>query len=329
VIPENEAIMKTFLVDVSTLALAGVGESTDPGADLVLTTGHVADAVRKIRAARVYDGMFRCFANATTPEGVAAFIKRYQGPAKASKAFMTFRQGDAELTAGLTSVPARGVDSRWLKEARAMHRCVELWTLVRDEKLAQLREQIRWHSDEGGLAVLYHEPPSGATGDTGDAKPHPVVIASAKVRPVLFKSFIPNDPVQPSLFYVQQVINQHVAASVEARVLWNAKLKAMTLHFVPRDLLGGLWLQFALAFTGNKRFEKCPNCGEWFEVSREAARESRQYCSDTCRTTTHQKRKEDAILRYLKGELPKEIAKSLDTTVARVMKWIGPVINLP
>ena len=52
-----------------------------------------------------------------------------------------------------------------------------------------------------------------------------------------------------------------------------------------------LWVQLALAVAGNKQYERCRHCATYFEIGPGAARNSRVYCSETCRAAAYRKRK--------------------------------------
>lgn len=55
----------------------------------------------------------------------------------------------------------------------------------------------------------------------------------------------------------------------------------LRLTFQVASLLGAMWLQFALAIDGNRRYETCPVCGDWWDAT--ASRADRETCSDRCR----------------------------------------------
>jgi len=312
--------VRTICLDTNTLlSLANVGEFADALAELFHETN------RKPRGVRVSDGMFLRFADAATLQGLADFVRRY-GTASTDtvKSVAVFRHGDNELKLLVTNGHVAESLGRWEDSARAMRECVRLWRLIRNRDLNRLRRHIRWESDEAGLSVRFHGPVNAEAGSPEDDTPeNPVVIASAAVRPEVFRRLTPDDIVQPALFFIQHEINEHLAGNIDARVLWDAAAKAMRLNFVPRDLLSGLWLQFASAFTGNKDFDSCPECGEWFEVSANAARKSRRYCSDNCKTKAYQERKVKALLLFAAGKKPKEIAKELGVETEAVKKWVA------
>ena len=65
------------------------------------------------------------------------------------------------------------------------------------------------------------------------------------------------------------------------------------LSFRPRHLLGAMYLQLALEFTGEKAHRKCEVCERWFEIGTgdNANKATRLYCSDGCRMKAYRRRK--------------------------------------
>jgi hypothetical protein len=71
---------------------------------------------------------------------------------------------------------------------------------------------------------------------------------------------------------IQIEINDHLMKNVAAQILWNAVGTTLDTYFVPKNLLGAMWLQFARALIWppeESRQEK--NCAAAFEWSRVAA----------------------------------------------------------
>jgi hypothetical protein len=56
---------------------------------------------------------------------------------------------------------------------------------------------------------------------------------------------------------------------------------AVRVRLVPRDLLGGLWLQLALKLSGQTALRACLHCGRYFEAGVGTARRAdAKFCSD-------------------------------------------------
>ena len=66
-----------------------------------------------------------------------------------------------------------------------------------------------------------------------------------------------------------------------------------TLYIVPKNLLSGLWLQFAQAVSANAKLRSCGWCSTWFRYGAGTGRrKSANYCSDRCRKAAHKRKKE-------------------------------------
>src|SRR5579862_6434556 len=85
-----------------------------------------------------------------------------------------------------------------------------------------------------------------------------------------------------------ELANEDVHASFEeCSKKGRSKLTGFALHFVPKGLLGALWVQFALAVGGNKEYRACSVCGTWMELTPDLYRTTRYYCSDACRSRAY------------------------------------------
>ena len=99
------------------------------------------------------------------------------------------------------------------------------------------------------------------------------------------------------------------------------------LDYLPRNLLGALWLQLALAICENKDFRQCAACGKWFELSPTEHRTSRRYCSEACRSRAYRDRKVQATRMAAAGRSPEEIAETLKTKATTVKRWLSEVAS--
>jgi hypothetical protein len=97
---------------------------------------------------------------------------------------------------------------------------------------------------------------------------------------------------------------------------------AFSLQVEPRSLLGALWAQFAVAVGEAKKFRQCRTCGRWFELSPEAARTNRRFCSEACRSKAYRGRKERARELAAQGRTPDDIARELDSDLETVRSWL-------
>src|SRR6185295_8822448 len=88
------------------------------------------------------------------------------------------------------------------------------------------------------------------------------------------------------------------------------------LSLAPECLLSAMWLQFALAIAGDKRFFACKGCGHLFEISTEKTgfRSHREFCSDSCKTIDYRRRQRTAVDLARKGEAISDIARAVETS---------------
>lgn len=121
-----------------------------------------------------------------------------------------------------------------------------------------------------------------------------------------------------------QAVNERLSRHVEAALANEERPPALSLKLCPVSLLGALWLQFAQALQGHRRFQACADCGQFFEMSRSPTTGKRRdalYCRAACRVDAHRKRIAKAQAMRLRGVSVARIARDLKTTVKRVEGW--------
>jgi hypothetical protein len=93
----------------------------------------------------------------------------------------------------------------------------------------------------------------------------------------------------------------------------------------PVSLISAMWLQLALAITGEKRFVACKFCRRMFEISTEQTgfRSHREFCSESCKTKDYRKRKRTALNLADSGARLREISKKTATGTATVRGWLA------
>jgi hypothetical protein len=136
-----------------------------------------------------------------------------------------------------------------------------------------------------------------------------------------------DDPIMIALSVIQRVTDAKLRDHVASRLLFRANLPRLQISLEPTNLVGALWLQFALAVDLLKRFVKCPQCGAPFEVSRAVRtgkRADAKFCSARCRVAHYRGRIEQARrLRSSGGLTAKEIARELNARVSVVNGWLA------
>ena len=93
----------------------------------------------------------------------------------------------------------------------------------------------------------------------------------------------------------------------------------------PLTLISAMWLQLALAITGDKEFVACKFCRRLFEISTQQTgyRRHREFCSDSCKTKDYRKRKRTALRLAKAGDRLRDIAAKTSTDSATIRAWIG------
>jgi len=97
------------------------------------------------------------------------------------------------------------------------------------------------------------------------------------------------------------------------------------LQLAPLSLLAAMWLQLALAVTGDKRFVACKFCSRLFEISTEPSgfRSHREFCTASCKTLDYRKRQRLALTLKADGKTPGRIAAAIGTDLATVTRWLA------
>ncbi len=185
--------------------------------------------------------------------------------------------------------------SLWENEIRALQIAVRLWGAVesRDEKtIAEFKEILS--NPDAPLAV--------------------------RKQMHLDKT----DPTMTLLGQIQRFTDHRLQQHVYARFLFPGNQAKLNLVLQPQSLLGALWLQFANAVDGRKKFQWCDTCRLPFEVSREilGRRRSARFCSTRCRVAQYRSRIERAKALNAEGRPLKEIAGELRTSLRTLRGWL-------
>jgi hypothetical protein len=210
----------------------------------------------------------------------------------------------------------------WVQQIDQMRRAVDIWDMERTNDVVGLNRYIFWKDAEfakdGSVKCL--------KGWRYDSHPDLPVTKHAPgrirqlIEPVL-DLFKAQDVHMPALFLIQRWINDHLEGAVSPCLLYDPNRGKRVLRFLPHNLLGAFWLQFAQAIDGDKEYRACRECGKWFEISLDAFRTSRVFCSDPCKSKDYRKRKDLARQLRAEGRSVKDIAKELDTDAETIKKW--------
>jgi hypothetical protein len=197
-----------------------------------------------------------------------------------------------------------------------MRRALQLWDAVRHCDAPWFQQHVRvepksseeiWVSylEQG---VLYHREVIGPD-LAGFVKPH--------------------DVRRPTLLFVQKMINTRLWEHTAPRLLYDPKRDRLGVYLVPKNLLGALWLQFARAVDANKDYRRCGGgCGRWMEISLDAHRTHRRFCSDACRNKAYRDRQAEARRLAAAGVSLDDIARQLGTDLQTVQGWVkSPILT--
>ncbi len=285
-----------------------------------LQSGQVPDAAA-YNALQNHSGLFMSLAHTeATRNGVDTFFSHFAEREWGRRwAWSAQPWRLRELLCG----PTTSLDD-WIRAAHEVGRLVDLWNSIRAGDPSSLREHILWRGGEDGPQVLYDSREwTKPRRERYDQASKPEVIASPQVRPEWLAVFEPNDVVLPAIAYLQARLNERLAGKVHPRVLYDSEEKRLRVRPVPDDLLTALWLQFAQAVEGDKKYQRCLECGAYFEVSPEVARKDRVFCSNACRSKMYRDRQARAHDMHA-AHLPlDQIAERLDTNIETVRGWLA------
>lgn len=122
--------------------------------------------------------------------------------------------------------------------------------------------------------------------------------------------------------YVVEAVNRRLNA-VGARLELDRFEVPYRLVMQPNNLLGALWLQFALSISERKKYQSCEACGRYMELSPEVNRADRRYCGNACRNRALRRRQKKALEMRESGKPLREIAKATGSDIDTIKKWLG------
>jgi hypothetical protein len=268
--------------------------------------------------------LFRVFAQ-TPPkkEAILAFANRYGNLGRSSKV----RPVEGRES-GLDEAVLGNFLITWQHQINDMARLVGLIDLIQEDNRTGLARYIRWKEDETDGPVVYFDSHPETTEGAAPALGHTRirdVIASRQTHHEWLAKFKIGDTVTPALVYVRDHMDlalHHVADDISTGMEWDSRNNRPQLCIDCPALLGAVWLQLADAVANNRIFGQCRQCGGWFEISREAARSNRRYCSDRCRIKAYRARQDKARQMFTLGRTFQEIAVALDSDSKTVQRWI-------
>ena len=124
---------------------------------------------------------------------------------------------------------------------------------------------------------------------------------------------------------LQRWINEKLSAHAAPQLLWERDRESHVFRFLPKNLLGALWLQFARVVAGNVSYKPCKVCGDILTISPEQGgfRDDREFCTAACRQRDHRRKVREAKELRVKGKSVREIAKHFDTSIETIKRWLN------
>ena len=321
---------------------AGFKWIENPGC-LVPTEGY-DPPVRVIEPLMEHTGLFQTFAHTLpTREGIKAFADVY--------GVLWYGRKDEQWD--IEWLPEF---YKWVAHILELRFIILLWDLVRTGDTTGLARYFSWRPERGpkgrplyfpgGLWLDTHPEASAEEQDTGKKYLDPfsdhempgyewdsVHLHEEAPLPMLHvrswcyerpQEALPKDSlIRAALAYVRTAVERRLAAALCVNMRGSSAEQLLQFNFELSDLLSAMWLQCALAITGNKTHRRCFACQTWFELSPEVTRSDRLFCSNACRTRAYRLRMRSAHRLRAQGAELEVIARQLDTEVKTVQKWLA------
>jgi hypothetical protein len=209
----------------------------------------------------------------------------------------------------------------WEESIWRMRLGLDLWDAIERKDVAQLRRFIVFQEGFDGNGHFVYRLNDGVSDNYEmgliDETVH-------EIPPEARALARPGHVIHLAHIVVQTLVNQQIRVHTGPALLAEPRKDHLHLSIVPKNLLGGMWLQFARSIDGEKNYRQCRQCGKWFEISLETNRSTRFYCNDgPCRAKAYRGRQELAWGLYSEGIPIEGIAQQLETDAATVQGWIA------
>jgi hypothetical protein len=127
----------------------------------------------------------------------------------------------------------------WKNHIHRMQMALDVWDMLQDNNQKGLAKVIQWREWDGG--VIYQSPENPNAWK---------LLADRNSNPIISTSRRKGDVVRPALYFLQDVISESLSMAVAPLMLFDRGYSKLHLHLRPKDLLGALWLQFAVCVEG-------------------------------------------------------------------------------
>jgi hypothetical protein len=230
----------------------------------------VARKGRLHRILREESGLFLEFAKVDlTPEGVIAFANRYGALGGKLRRPVTIGSPRAKQQ----SVYSGEALGAWFREISAVRRLLPVWDQDR-------KPEIIFKTDPESITASW---PAGVE-----------VVVFRATEPDIYER-LRDKPTEIARHYLRTQINLKLLEHPSTgRLLEERSRGELALFIVPSSLIAAIWLQFACAIDGNRKYRPCKNCKKWFELGGRGRRADAEACSDSCRAAFAYKEKQKA-----------------------------------
>ena len=235
-------------------------------------------------------------------------------------------------------VPTRNGDRRrgdryslWKKEIAALNQVIEIWDAIYARRCQDLPELIGMRDMRNGARIrkgllakwdlMWKS--AGALNQTGQDIPTNIPAS---------ESF---DPIAEGLAFILFQCNKRLDKHTAGRLLYNPGIKLPSplkntvprmgrpvSRFVPKNLLGALWVQAAEAIGGTREHRPCKGCGRRIAISPDDRPRHAMFCTQACKAKSQRAKRRHARELHVEGVNLEEIARRLNTEPERVRKWI-------
>jgi hypothetical protein len=289
-----------------------------------------------------FPALFQVFANLEVTEAVvAAFANRF-GLLGVER---TIRLRDGRVALGETLV-------QWADEIAYMRHAIRILQTLEEHDEEALEEMVDIRNDSGargskprdvGVTVSYRAPRDlpplmadvpevgGRAGVIVTVRfPKPSVVAllpSFGTAGELDEQTLepPTTAANGAWLLLSQIVNERLLQFTNGAVRPHRPTARQRLpvafRIEPSNLLGALWVQFALAMSG-ETYRQCEECGRWFPVKPKGRRADTRFHTDECRAKAHHRKKTVARQLAASGIGVRDIATKLKTDERRVRSWI-------
>ncbi len=201
----------------------------------------------------------------------------------------------------------------WEFEIRTMRFLTEVWDAAETRRTGVIAKHFR--TDTSGR-VSY---PFAKT--IMDYEPFGSLSRPAALRASDYAVAAKGAPLPVARSFVIQAVNRRLNAS-GARIELDRFDVPYRLTIQPSNLLGALWLQFALSISERRTYQQCEACGRYMELSPDVNRADRRYCDNACRNRALRRRQKKVREMRKAGRPLREIAKTTRSDIETIKRWL-------